>query len=199
LAHFLAIVSGGNHGPGTRSRRQSSASEQIGIQVLLDVVLNRRPVVVDRQQEAVAVVRVEVRVRGVPLALEVCPVAAGPEPVAERRHAVGREPEHVVAIGRLRDSVGLRDAVQRGILAGEQRRAARRARRRHRIVMAERHTVLPQPLHAGQMLSPVLGQLVGFIRRRVALLVGQDHQDVRTTSHGAALTLAPFRRIARIG
>ena len=139
-------------------------------------------------RQPVAIVGVEMRVRGVPLALEVRPIAAGPEPVAQRRHRVRRQPEHVVAVGALGDPVGLRHTVQRRILAGEQRRAARRARRRHRIVMAERHPVLPQPLHPGQMLSPERGELVGLIRRRVPLLIGQDDQHVRATSHTAILT-----------
>ena len=179
--------------------REAVLVKQVGLEVPLDVVLDRYPVVVDREQVSLAVVGVEVRVRGVPLALEIRPIAAGAEPVAQRRHGVRRQPEHVVAIGVLRDSVGLRDAVQRGVLAGEKRRAARRARRRHRIVMAERHAVLPQPLHARQMLPPVLGELVGFIRRRVMLLVGQDDQDVRARSHAATMSLARRRRIARIG
>ena len=120
-------------------------------------------------------------VRGVPLALVVRPIAAGAEPVAQRRHGVRRQPEHVVAVVVLGDPVGLRDAVQRRVLAGQQRRAARRARRRHRIVMTERHPVLPQPLHAGQMLPPELGELIGLVRRRVVLLIGQDDQDVRAS------------------
>ena len=66
--------------------REAVVVEQIGIQVLLDVVLDRRPVVVDRQQVPVAVLGVEIRVRDVPLALVVRPIAAGPEPVAQRRH-----------------------------------------------------------------------------------------------------------------
>ena len=152
--------------------------------------LDRRAVVVDRQQVPVAILGVEMRVRDVPLALVERPIAAGPEPVAQRRHRVRRQPEHVVAVGALGDPVGLRHAVQRRVLAGQQRRAARRARRRHRIVMAERHAVLPQPLHARQMLSPVLGELVGLVRRRVVLLIGHDDQDVRATRHAATLTLA---------
>ena len=161
--------------------REAVVVEQVGLEVLLDVVLDRRAVVVDREQVPVAVVGVEVRVRDVPLALVVGPIAAGPEPVAQRRHGVRRQPEHVVALVVLGDSRGLRDAVQRGVLAGQHRRAARRARGRHRIVMGERHAVLPQPLQAGQMLPPVLGELVGFIGRRVVLLVGQDDQDVRAS------------------
>ena len=63
--------------------------------------------------------------------------------------------------------------------------------------MTERHPVLPQPLHARQMLSPELGELVGLVRRRVVLLIGQDDQDVRATSHDA--TFAALLRIAQIG
>ena len=179
--------------------RKAVVVEQVGVKVLLDVVLDRRPVVVDRQQVPVAILGVEIRVRDVPLALVVRPIAAGPEPVAQRRHRIRRQPEHVVAIGALGDPVGLRHPVQRRILAGQQRRAARSARRRHRIVMAERHPVLPQPLHAGQMLPPVLGELLGLVRRRVVQLIGQDDQDVRARRHAATLTLALRQRIARIG
>ena len=180
---------------GAHPLREAVVVEQVGIEVLLDVVLDRRPVVVDRQQVPVAIVGVEIRVRDVPLALVERPIAAGPEPVAQRRHRIRRQPEHVVAIGGLGDPVGLRHPVQRRVLAGQQRRAARRARRRHRIVMTERHPVLPQPLHAGQMLPPVLGELVGLIRRRVVLLIGQDEQDVRARRHGVSCS-RPSRRSA---
>ena len=65
--------------------------------------------------------------------------------------------------------------------------------------MTERHPVLPQPLHAGQMLPPELGELLGLIRRRMVLLIGHDEQDVRTTGHAATITLALRRRIPQIG
>jgi hypothetical protein len=58
------------------------AVQEVGVKVLLDVVADRRAFVVDRQQVAVAVLGVEMRVRGVPLALVVRLIAAGPEPVA---------------------------------------------------------------------------------------------------------------------
>ena len=53
--------------------------------------------------------------------------------------------------------------------------------------MAERDPVLPQPLHTGQMLPPELGELIGLVRRRVVLLIGQDEQDVRAAGHAATL------------
>ena len=49
--------------------REAVVVEQVGLEVPLDVVLDRRPVVVDREQVPVAVLGVEVRVRDVPLAL----------------------------------------------------------------------------------------------------------------------------------
>ena len=123
--------------------REAPVVEQIGLEVPLDVVLDRRAVIVDREQVPVAVLGVEVRVRGVPLALVERPVAAGAKPVAQRRHRVRRQPEHVVAVIVLSDSGGLRNAVQRRILAGQQRRAARGAGRRHRVVITERDAILP--------------------------------------------------------
>ena len=120
---------------GTDPLREAVVVEQVGLQVLLDVLLLRGAVVVDREQVAVAVLGVEVGVGGVPLALEVGPVAGRPEPVAEGRDGVGREPEHVVAVGRLGEAVGLGHPVQRGVLAGQERGAARRAGGRHRVVM----------------------------------------------------------------
>ena len=72
--------------------------EEIRLQISLDVLLLRLAVVVDREEVALPVIGVEVRVRGVPLALVEGPVATGTEPVAQRRHAVRRQPEHVVAV-----------------------------------------------------------------------------------------------------
>ena len=65
--------------------------------------------------------------------------------------------------------------------------------------MAERNPVLPQPLHAGQMLSPVLGELPGLIRRRVVLLIGHYEQDVRATTHPAILLPRPVTCLTPIG
>ena len=62
--------------------RETPVVEQIRLQVLLDVRLDRLAVIVDREQVPVAVLGVEVRVRGVPLALEVRPITAGTKPVA---------------------------------------------------------------------------------------------------------------------
>ena len=105
---------------GPHPLREAVLVEQVGLEVLLDVVGDLRALVVDRQQVAVAVVGVEMRMRDVPLALVERPIAPGAEPVAQRRHRVRRQPEHVVAVGALGDSVGLRDTVQRRIVAGEE-------------------------------------------------------------------------------
>ena len=129
--------------------REAEPIEQVGLHVLLDVLRLGRPVVVDRQQVALAVLGVQVRVRGVPLALEVGPVAAGAKPVAHRRHRVRRQPELLVrVVGRLRDAVGLGDPVQRWIVAREQRRPARRARRRQRIDLHYGHLAVDSHQHA---------------------------------------------------
>jgi hypothetical protein len=86
--------------------------EEIRLQISLDVLLLWLAVVVDREEVALPVIGGEVRVRGMPLALEVGPVATGPEPVAHRRDAVRCQPEHVVAVGALGQSVRLRNTVQ---------------------------------------------------------------------------------------
>ena len=65
--------------------------------------------------------------------------------------------------------------------------------------MTERHAVLPQPLHAGQMLPPELGELLGLVGRRVVLLIGHDDQDVRARRHAATVTLTLSQCIVLIG
>jgi hypothetical protein len=70
---------------------------------------------------------------------------------------------------------------------------------RHRIVMPERHPVLSQPLQTGQMLPPELGEFIGFIGRRVVLLIGEDEEDVRARSHATTLAHPPRQRLVQIG
>ena len=65
--------------------------------------------------------------------------------------------------------------------------------------MTERHPVLPQPLHTGQMLPPELGEFIGFVDRRLVLLIGEDEEDVRARGHAATLLLALHQRLVRIG
>ena len=65
--------------------------------------------------------------------------------------------------------------------------------------MAERHPVLPQTLHARQMLPPERGKLAGLVRRRVTLLIGQQDQDVRATTHTAILSPRSVACVTRIG
>ena len=93
----------------------------------------------------------EVGVADVPLAAVVGLVAAGAEPVAERRHRVGVEPPHRRVGVLLRDAVGLRHAVQRRVLAGEQRRPARHARRRARVVPVELQPAVAERLPGRQL------------------------------------------------
>jgi hypothetical protein len=179
--------------------REPVVIKQVRPQVLLDVLLDRRAVVVDRRHEAIAVFGVQMRVRGVPLALEERPVAPRAKPIAERWDRVRRQPEHVLAVGALGKPVGLRHTVQRGVMAGQKRRATRRASGRHRIVTAKRDAILPQPLHTGQMLTAVLRQLLGLVRRRKALLIGQNDQDVRALAHAPTLPSHAAARIIPIG
>ena len=173
--------------------REAEVVEEIRLQVALDVLLLRLAVVVDREQIAVAVVGVEVRVRGMPLALVVRPVAAGPEPVAHRRHVVRRQPEHVVAVVALGQSWRLRDTVQRRVVPRQQRGAARGARGADGIVARERDPVCPQALLTSTVLLAVRGQLIRLVRRWIVQLVGHHQQDVRTAILGRlAHSRSPF-------
>ena len=159
--------------------RKAVGVEEISLEISLDVLLLRLAVVVDREEVAVAVIGVEVRVRGVPLALEIRPIAAGAEPVAHRRHAVRRQPEHVVAVGALGQPVCLRHAVQRGMVSGQQRRATRRARGGDRIVVPERDAVRSQALLTRAVFPAVRRELIRLIGWWIPELVGHHEQDVR--------------------
>ena len=173
--------------------REAELVEEIRVQVALDVLLLRLAVVVDREQVAVAVVGIEVCVRGMPLALVVRPVAAGPEPVAHRRHVVRRQPEHVVAVVALGQSRRLRDAVQRRVVPCQQRGAAWSARGTDRIVVRERDPVCPQALLTRAVLLAVRGQLIRLVRRWMVQLVGHHEQDVRAAILGRLAHSGSFR------
>ena len=180
---------------------EAEVVEEIRLQVALDVLLLRLAVVVDREQVALPVVGVEVRVRGVPLALVIRAVAAGAEPVAHRRDVVRRQPEHVVAVVALGQSVRLRDTVQRGMVPCQQRGAARRARRADRIVVLERDAVRAQALLTRAVLPAVRRQLIRLVRRRIVQLIGHHQQDVRATTLGrlthCGAPLVPMRHSCR--
>ena len=131
--------------------------------------------------------------RGVPLALVVGPVAAGPEPVAHRRHVVRRQPEHVVAVVALGQPGRLRHTVQRRMVPRQQRGATRRARGADRIVVLERDPVRAQALLTRAVLPAVRRQLIRLIRRRMVQLVGHHQQDVRATILGRLAHRGSFR------
>ena len=65
--------------------------------------------------------------------------------------------------------------------------------------MTERHPVLTQPLQTGQMLPPELGEFIGFVHRRLVLLIGHDEENVRAGAHIGIVALSLRRRIVRIG
>ncbi len=121
----------------------------------------------------------EVGVGDVPLAPIVRLVAAGAEPVAQGRHRVRVQPPHPGVGVLLGDPVGLRGAVQRRVLPGEQRRPARQARRRPRIVTMEVQTTPAKRLAGREAVAAKRCDGLGLIRRWVPLLVRHDDENVR--------------------
>ena len=121
----------------------------------------------------------QVGVRNVPLAPVVGLVAPGAEPVSERRHRVGVEPLHVRVIGLLGHTVGVGPAVQRGVLTCEERGPAGQAGRRAGVVPVELEAPFPDGLARAELLAAEAGHGLALVRRRVTLLVGHDHKDVR--------------------
>ena len=93
----------------------------------------------------------EIGERDVPLAPVVGLVAAGPEPVPERRHRVRVEPLHAGVGVLLGHAVGGRHPVQRRVLAGEQRGPAGHAGRRARVVPVELESTGSDRLAGGQL------------------------------------------------
>ncbi len=79
----------------------------------------------------------EVGVADVPLAVVVRVVAGGTEPVAERGHLALGQPAQPRVVGHLAEPVGLGDAVDVRVVAGEHRRPARHAGERAGVVPLE--------------------------------------------------------------
>ncbi len=84
----------------------------------------------------------------------------------------------------LRDAVGLGGAVQRRVLAREHRGPAREAGGRTDVVAVELEPAVAQRLPGGQALTPEPAKRVVLVGRRIALLVGQDHEHVRRVHSG---------------
>ena len=120
-------------------------AERIGVEVSLHGGGVDDAVVVVGGQRLAGRRVVEVGVRDVPLAVVVGVVAGGAEPVAEGGHLAAAQPAHPRIVEALADAVGLGDAVQVGVLAGEDRRAARHAGQRAGVVAAEADAVLVEP------------------------------------------------------
>ncbi len=119
-----------------------------------------------------------------PLAPVVRAVPGGAEPVAQGGHGVGVEEVHS-RIGRLLgQTVGVRHAVERRVLTGEQRGTAGGARGRARVVAVELPALGPQPLAGWELRATELAQRVLLVGRWVTLLVGHDDEHVRAFRHG---------------
>ncbi len=158
--------------------------EPVGIKAVGPLVGRHRlgndvPGVVGGHQALVGARNQQVGVRDVPLAPVVRLVAAGPEPVAECGHRIGIEPAHGGVVRLLRHAIGVGPAVEGRVLAGEERRAARQAGGRARVVPMELEAPLPDGLARPQLLPPEAGQRLALVGRRVALLVRHDHENVR--------------------
>ncbi len=152
--------------------------EPVGPAVRLDRLGDDRAVVAGGHEAVVGAGDDEVGVGDVPFAPVVGAVAAGPEPVAERRHRVRVEPRHRRVGVPLGQPVGLRDAVQGRVLPREQRGPARQARGRAGVVAVELEAAGAQRLAGRQVVAPERGERRGLVRGRVPLLVGHDDEDV---------------------
>ena len=139
----------------------------------------------------------EVGVGDVPLAPVVGAVAGGAEPVAHASGTVSGSSQVIAgSVGLLGQAVGVGDAVQRRVLPGEQRRAARRARGRPRVVAVQLTALRAEALARRELRAAELGQRLHLVRRRVPLLVRHDEQHVRSAGHrpGRYRRRSAFRR-----
>ena len=88
--------------------------------------------------------------RDVPFAVVVGVVSRGAEPVAQRRHLTLAQPAHARVVGHLAEAVGLGDAMQVGVMPGENGWATGRAGQRAGVVPRKTDAVLVEPLAAVQ-------------------------------------------------
>ncbi len=128
-----------------------------------------------------------------PLAPVVRPVAARSEPVAEGGYRCRVELPHGRVVTVLCDAVGLGDSVQRRVLTGEQRGSTRDACRGPRVMAVQFQTTFTESLSRRQLGASERCDLVRLLRRRIALLVGHDQQNVRG---GHARRLLPPARVS---
>ena len=148
--------------------------------------------VVGRQHLPVGVV--QIGMRDVPLAVVVGVVTRGAKPVAQRRHLTLAQPAHAGVVGHLAQAIGLGDAMQVGVVPGENGWATGCAGQRAGVVPRKTDAVLVEPLAAVQRaVAPGqhLGRLVGRDR---AFLVGHQDDDVGLVSHQVSPIGWPGRR-----
>ena len=119
-----------------------------------------------------------VGVRDVPLADPEGEVSRCAEIVAERRHAVGVDPEDVRVAGFLGRRKGLAGPVERRVVAGQDGCPRRHAGGGHDIVMLEVQPAGEQRVLEFEMRFAELPGEVRLVRRQEAHLVAQDDQDV---------------------
>ncbi len=163
--------------------RKPERRKRIRVQVALHGgVVDDAVVVVGRQRSAGGRVG-EVRVRDVPFPVVVGVVSRRAEPVAQRGHLAPAEPPHAGVVIGLADAVGLGDAVQVGVVPGEDRRAAGHAGQRAGVMPAETDAVLVEPLAACQRPVAPCEHLGRLVRRNRALLVGHQDDDVGEVRH----------------
>ena len=179
VADGAAVVLGRSVGLAPDPAREPERIEPVGRPVGLDGLGDHPAVVVGGGQARVASGDREVGMADVPLAAVVGLVAAGAEPVAERRHGVGVQPPHPGVVAALRHTVGLRDAVQRRVLTGEEGGPTGHTGRGADVVPVELDSAVADPVPGRQLFPAEPGDLGRLVGRRVALLVGHDDQDVR--------------------
>lgn len=123
-------------------------------------------------------------IRDMPLSLIVRLVPGFAEIMAERRHGIAIQPEHVRVARPLGDAIRLADAVKRRVMPGKQGRPARAAGGTADIVMVELKSVrLQEPLGGEVALAP-FSDFSRLIDRWIPLFVYEDDENVRFIETG---------------
>jgi hypothetical protein len=190
VADRATVRLGGTVGLATDPPREPERVQPIGLAVRLDGIGDHPAVIVRSHQTLVGTGDEQVSVRDVPLAPVMGVIPAGPEPIPKRRHRVRVKKQHRRVRVLLGHPVGLRNAVQRRVLASEQRRPARHTSRRPGVMAMELDADSTQRVPGRQMIPPERPHRIGLVRRRVPLLVGHHDQDVRRR-HARNVRLLP--------
>ncbi len=173
-------------GFGPDPSREPEGVERVGVEVGLHrALVDDTAVVVGREGSTGRRIG-EVGVAHVPLAHVPGVVPAQPEPVAERRYLAGPEPAHPRVVGHLPQAVGLGDAVDVGVLAGEQRGPAGDAGERARVVTPKRHAVVLEPPRPRQLLAAPCRERGRLVGRHRPFLVGHEDDHVGAIAHETA-------------